>query len=737
MAAVSQFTKRPGFAAAAAVSLLLVLVMGYVRLVVYPSDLVPLAYSLPLLAALWHLDRRLLWSMAGLFLVMAAWKMLVLVPDENVPSETHRLTFLAMQWLNVLLPAGVVDAVVVYRQRLESANARLELSNSELEASNEELASREEEIVGQNEELQVQGEELERQAEELRVQTEELTVTTKELADREQVLQLLLQIAGPTEAEQEVLCAVCRAAPDLLGGGTAAAMVERRDGSLVIRAHVGLDGAALSASPTNNTLAQMAIERNQTASLPDASLRRDIQLPSSASGESFASALAAPFLVEGEMVGALEVYDLQPRIWEPRQAQLLEWLAAHGATAVKAIRLKSRLREVNESLEARVAERTVQLKANAEELRRLAAQLTSLEQQERRRIAHILHDELQQLLVAAHMRLSHARSADGDEAKMHASDLIRQAIELSRSLTTELCPPILHEERFESALRWLAQRIKEKHALAVQVYIDPSAEPDGADWKVFLFNAVNECLFNVVKHAGVEEAELRVQRDAEQLRVVIEDRGRGFDLASIERASQTADRFGLFNLRHRCSLLGGSARIESGPGQGTRIELIAPAAECESDTLAVASEGNHAPARRIKAPSDGDSDVIRVLIADDHRVLREGVAALLNTEADMEVVAEAADGQEAVHLARQHLPDVVVMDITMPRMSGIEATRLLRETAPSLKVVAMSMHETEQMVAAMYEAGAVGYVAKGSPTEQLVHAIRRAVAGQETAMKPS
>ena len=115
---------------------------------------------------------------------------------------------------------------------------------------------------------------------------------------------------------------------------------------------------------------------------------------------------------------------------------------------------------------------------------------------------------------------------------------------------------------------------------------------------------------------------------------------------------------------------------------------------------------------------------INVILADDHQIIREGLRALLEKEDDVTVVAEAADGRTTVKLCRELSPDVVIMDITMPNLNGIEATHQILAEFPNIKVIALSMHSDKRFVAEMFKAGAMGYLLKDSAFEELNCALR-------------
>lgn len=121
--------------------------------------------------------------------------------------------------------------------------------------------------------------------------------------------------------------------------------------------------------------------------------------------------------------------------------------------------------------------------------------------------------------------------------------------------------------------------------------------------------------------------------------------------------------------------------------------------------------------------------MIRVLIADDHALFRQGLRALFTSEEDIEVIGEAADGEDVVRKASELRPDVVVMDIMMPGMNGLEATRRISDLLPGIKVLVVSMYDDEEHVQRLLAAGASGFMVKQATHEELVRAVREVVAG--------
>ena len=127
---------------------------------------------------------------------------------------------------------------------------------------------------------------------------------------------------------------------------------------------------------------------------------------------------------------------------------------------------------------------------------------------------------------------------------------------------------------------------------------------------------------------------------------------------------------------------------------------------------------------------------IRVLIADDHALVREGTRRMLEQEADMQVVGEAGDGEETVKLACELKPDVAIVDISMPKLDGIEATKQIKERCPSVTILILSAYDDDQFIFSLLEAGAAGYLLKSIRSRELVDAVRAVHAG-ESVLHPS
>jgi two-component system, NarL family, response regulator NreC len=126
----------------------------------------------------------------------------------------------------------------------------------------------------------------------------------------------------------------------------------------------------------------------------------------------------------------------------------------------------------------------------------------------------------------------------------------------------------------------------------------------------------------------------------------------------------------------------------------------------------------------------------RIVLVEDHRILREGLRAIFNAQPDLEVVGEAGDGGEAIHRAQELQPDVMVLDISMPRMNGLEAIKDIKRIAPSVRILILSVHKTDEYLFTAIRAGANGYLSKDASADELVAGVRSVAAGKRFLGEP-
>jgi signal transduction histidine kinase len=285
----------------------------------------------------------------------------------------------------------------------------------------------------------------------------------------------------------------------------------------------------------------------------------------------YRSAIALPLLAGGHVFGALTIYADRVDAFDEKRAVLLSELADDMAFGIVALRAR-----VERDHARQVAEE------NARQLRALAAELGRIEHRERLRLAKILHDHLQQLLVGAKFNLATVTGRGVRQAVQRVTDILDEAITTARTLTAELSPPALQEKGLVAGLQWLAREMHQKHGLGIELQAEAGVEPASESVRFFLYEAVRELLFNVVKHARASAARVAVsQLGADAIQVTVEDSGVGFDVANLESGELASSGFGLFSIRERLTYLGGGLTMESARGRGARFTLVAPALEAQ------------------------------------------------------------------------------------------------------------------------------------------------------------
>jgi PAS domain S-box-containing protein len=381
--------------------------------------------------------------------------------------------------------------------------------------------------------------------------------------------------------------------------------------------------------------------------------------------------------------------------------------------------------------EAALQERTAELEQRTAQLSQLASDLTLAEQDAREELAQTLHDGLQQLLVSASLNLARsfkrgARRGAESEALAQAKRHLDEAIEAARSLSLDLFPPLLHGSGLPAALVWLAQRTGQEYGIVVETSADPLADSSRKDVRTLLFESMRELLFNAVKHGQVDRitVDLALSGD-DTLCITVADQGSGFDPSDLmDRAKAGRSGWGLFRIRERLTLLGGRVDIESAPGQGTTVRLMAPRGRRPPAESAAATDvASHHPATSAPAPhaaSHPPGRALKILIVDDHAGVRDVIRVMLQERREFRVVGEAANGLEAIAKAHALKPDVVLMDVMMPEMDGVEATRRIRAELPFIQIIALTTIARADSLHAIERVGAAAFFTKGVETQRLI-----------------
>jgi PAS domain S-box-containing protein len=397
--------------------------------------------------------------------------------------------------------------------------------------------------------------------------------------------------------------------------------------------------------------------------------------------------------------------------------------------------LEERLRSFTQELEVQVEDRTQDLVQSQNRLRAMATELNLAEQRERKRLATELHDHLQQTLVLGRLLTGQGKRAAAPvpaclDVMKKIDDIFSEALTYTRTLVADLSPPVLRDHGLTAGLKWLGEYMR-KHQITVAVTVpETDALKLPEDQAVLLFQSVRELLINSSKHAGTREADVRLERYDGQLRIEVRDQGVGFDLAAAAAGTPSggiSSKFGLFSIQERMRALGGTFEVQSALGQGTTATLSLPLARSTEAKVLSAELSGESSALKSQDSALQQHAEIRVLLVDDHPMMRQGLRSIVTAYDHFEVVGEAGDGAEAVELVQRLEPDVVVMDIDMPKMDGIEATQQIKANQPATVVIGLSVNQSTDTEQRMKEAGASAYLTKESAVDALCHAIEQAV----------
>ena len=380
------------------------------------------------------------------------------------------------------------------------------------------------------------------------------------------------------------------------------------------------------------------------------------------------------------------------------------------------------------NLETRVADRTRELddanaSLRAEMVQREAAQDQLIQQQrtvaafeERERLARELHDGIGQTLGYINMQAEAARELTDQGERESVSKMLGRLAEAAREAHGDLRGYIQNlksetpaaPDDFFSSLKRYCQHLRQAYLFDVTLYF-PNPLPNplaSAQSETHLTYIIREALSNARRYSGQNQAAVSIEAEDQTVQVVIEDKGVGMVVSYAGPERRVRERFGLRIMRERVDEMGGTLAIESESGKGTRVIARLP-----------------------RGLGVGALSQLRVVIVDDHPLFTDGLHNML-TARGAQVIGLARDGIEAQEVVRASKPDLILMDVNMPRLNGLEATRRIMAEMPEAKIVMLTTSASEADLFEALRSGAAGYLLKGMSADKFFATLGGIVYGE-------
>lgn len=383
--------------------------------------------------------------------------------------------------------------------------------------------------------------------------------------------------------------------------------------------------------------------------------------------------------------------------------------------------------------------------------------------EERNRMAREIHDTLAQSLTGIIINLEslkpyRARRSRSEADVLGETEILaRGALEEARRSVLGLHPTPLQYQSLSDALTVELSGLARRAGITTQIYTQGIERPLTPDLATALFRIAQEAFQNIYKHAAARHVILGLAFEEKTIVLTVEDDGVGFipDAPATGGTTSTitpndTGGFGLLSMAARARTLGGDLLVTSHPGHGTSVRATIPYVRSDtamaavmlpdSDALSEApselSPVRESPSSEHSTDLPPDARLIRVLLVDDHSIVRQGIRRILEEQPGIEVVGEAEDGLAAVEQAARLHPDVVLLDLQLPGLSGIETLPRLRAAHPPVEVVILTVFDQAEEVFAALKAGARGYLLKDATPAAVIAAVRAAGRG-ESALAPA
>ncbi len=394
------------------------------------------------------------------------------------------------------------------------------------------------------------------------------------------------------------------------------------------------------------------------------------------------------------------------------------------------LRLQNKLRSLEKEIEERSAIEA-RLQERDKQLRDLAQKIVLAQEKERQRMSRELHDDAGQALTALRFNLAliqdqvRLTAIDGEQSPAWSQMLdeavkrVDQLMGRVRTLAHGLRPAALDDLGLHPALEGLCVDFAAQTGLTIHYEGHPSPPLTGAA-EVSLYRFLQEALTNAARHAEAQHVQVYLTQDDEFVYVSVTDDGKGFEHGFLTFQTHIAQSgIGLLGIRERLEAQGGKLELFSQPGQGTHLTARVPRLdEPESTPLVIEPEATAA------------TDQIRVVIAEDHHVVRTAVAEWLNREDDIRIVGEVEDGADLLATVAEMQPNILLLDVHMPNQRATEAVIAIRARFPHVRILIFSAYDRPEYVVSLVTAGVMGYVLKDDSPRTVLHAIRTVAAGK-------
>lgn len=382
----------------------------------------------------------------------------------------------------------------------------------------------------------------------------------------------------------------------------------------------------------------------------------------------------------------------------------------------------------------KLAQTRESLKKTEASLHTLSGRLLRLQDEERRRIARDLHDITGQELAVVVMSLSHlARtlqdpSVDAEKQITESVEIVRKVEQEIRTLSYLLHPPLLDELGLVSALKWYVEGFNKRTGLDVDIVVPANFKRLLPEKETALFRVVQEGLTNVLRHSGSKRARIELSVSPREVQICVADEGKGVSAETLRKLNGRKEILGVGipGIRERLRQFGGTLEIHSSR-RGTILVAVVPVERLSAGNLLQTQSDED-----FAAPTVAESSTRkRILLVDDHEMVRQGIRSLLEVYDDLEICGEAADGLEAISKTQELNPDLIVMDLSMPRAGGFAAISRIKHSGARAKILIFTTHDFAGLESMAGQAGCSGVVLKRRASQDLVRAVREALSGEQ------